>query len=205
MENTKVQTRRSAPNSLIYAVVILAFGVAVPFGKGLGFFDPTVLSAYACLGALFAGPAAAHNFQKRPASFGQAAGWIVKAVLFGELLAVAMLACGVATVFETNRAAFFPPDLETLADSLLLGLSASLALASLAAWVSIEFSGGAARMALRLIFLGLLALFYLRGRWLPAVAGPGTLISVMASLTFLMLLRQRLKKSPIANAGPAAP
>jgi len=51
----------------------------------------------------------------------------------------------------------------------------------------------------------LLALFYLRGRWLPAVAGPGTLISVMASLTFLMLLRQRLKKSPIANAGPAAP
>lgn len=49
-------------------------------------------------------------------------------------------------------------------------------------------------MALRLIFLGLLALFYLRGQWLPAVAGQGILFSVMGAAVFLMLLRQRLRK-----------
>ncbi len=188
------KSKRAARNGVIYVLLILAFGVAVPAGKGLGFFDPTLLAAYACLGTVFAGPSAAHKFAQRPASFGQAMRWIVRAVLFGELVAIAMLACGTATVYYRNRLAFFPPDLETLGYSLLLGLAASLALASMAAWVTVEFSAGAARMALRLIFLGLLALFYLRGQWLPAVAGQGILFSVMGAAVFLMLLRQRLRK-----------
>jgi hypothetical protein len=187
-----MEKQRAIRDGIIYFLLTVAFGVAVPAMKGLGFFDPTLLSAYACLGMVFAGPFATQAFEKRPASFGQAAGWIGKAVLLGELLAIAMLACGTATVYYLNRAAFFPPDLETLAYSLMLGLAASLALAALAAWVTIEFSAGASRMALRLIFLGLLALFYLRGQWLPAVAAPGILISLMAASVFLMLLRQRL-------------
>src|SRR5580658_305102 len=150
---------RAVRNGVIYVLLILVFGIAVPASKGLGFFDPTMLSAYACLGTVFAGPFAAHRIEKRPASFGQAVGWILKAVFFAELLAIAMLACGVATVFYGSVAAFFPPDGEVLASSLLLGLAASLALASLSAWITAEFSAGAARMALRLIFLGLLALF----------------------------------------------
>lgn len=189
-----MEIQRVARNGVIYVLLILAFGVAVPASKGLGFFDSSLLSAYACLGTVFAGPAAAQKFEKRPASMAQALGWIGKAVLFGELLAIAMLACGTVTVFELNRAAFFPPDVESLGYSLLLGLTASLALASLAAWVTAEFSAGVARMALRVVFLALLALFYFRGRWLPTVAETGTLISLMAAATFLALLRQRLVK-----------
>jgi hypothetical protein len=181
-------------NSVIYVLLILAFGVAVPAAKGLGFFDPTLLAAYACLGTIFAGPAAAQKFQKRPASLGQAVRWIVRAVLFGELIATAMLACGVATVYYTSRSGFFPPDLVTLGYSLWLGLAACLALASLAAWVSLEFSAGAARMALRLIFVGLLVLYYLRGAWLTDVAVPGILICLMAAVVFTMLLRHALRK-----------
>ena len=191
---------RAARNAVIYVLLILVFGVAVPASKGLGFFDPTMLSAYACLGTVFAGPFAAHRMEQRPASFGQAAGWILKAVFFAELLAVAMLACGVATVYYRSVAAFFPPDSEVLAYSLSLGLAASLALASLSAWFTVEFSARAARMALRVIFLGLLALFYLRGRWLPVVIEPGILISLMAAATFLMLLRHSLRKPGPAGA-----
>jgi hypothetical protein len=196
-----MQIPRAARNGVIYALLILVFGVAVPASKGLGFFDPALLSAYACLGTVFAGPLAAHKFEKRPASFGQAAEWIVRAVLLGELVAIAMLACGVATVFYTSQGGFFSPDLESLTDSVALGAAASLALASLAAWITAEFSAGAARMVLRLILLGLLVLFYLRGQWLPAVTGPGILISLMAAATFLMLLRQRLKQLGLTKAG----
>jgi hypothetical protein len=190
--------QRAVRNGVIYALLILIFGVAVPYRKGLGFFDPAILSAYACLGTVFAGPLAAHKFEKRPESLGQALGWIVRSVLAAEAVAMAMLVCGVATVFFMNRPAFFPPDVESLASSAMLGLAASLALASIAAWVTAEFSAMAARMVVRMILLGLLVLLYLRGEWLPAESGPGVLISAMAAATFLMLLRQRLKQT-----GPA--
>jgi hypothetical protein len=196
----EIPRKRAARNGVIYALLILAFGVAVPAGKGLGFFEPSLLAAYACLGTIFAGPFAAQKFERRPASLAQAIGWIARAVLLGELIAMAMLASGTATVFLMNRAAFFPPDLETLGYSILLGWAASLALASLAAWITAEFSAGVARMALRLIFLGLLVLFYLRGQWLPTVAGRGILISSMAAATFLMLLRQRLKRTELTKS-----
>jgi hypothetical protein len=181
-------------NSIIYVLLILAFGIAVPASKGLGFFDPTLLAAYACLGTIFAGPAAAQKFVERPVSFRQAIRWIVRAVLFGELIAVAILASGVATVYYTSRGGFFPPDLVTLGYSLWLGLAACLALASLAAWIAVEFSAVAARMALRVVFVGLLALYYLRGAWLTDVAPIGILICLMAAVTFTMLLRHALRK-----------
>jgi hypothetical protein len=199
MPAPRIQIKPAVRNGVIYALLILAFGVAIPASKGLGFFDTTLLSAYACLGTVFSGPAAAQAFEQRPESFGQAVGWIARAVLFGELLAIAMLACGVATVYYVS-VAFFPPDSETLASSLLLGLAASVALASLAAWVAVEFSTGAARMALRLILLGLVAMFYLRGGWLQSVTWPGILISLTASAVFLALLRRGLSKPDLRKA-----
>jgi hypothetical protein len=199
MPIAETKNKRTALNVVVYAVLVVAFGIAVPGSKGLAFFDPTLLAAYACLGTIFAGPAAAQKFTERPASFMQAMHWIVGAILFGELIAIAMLGCGVATVFYTNRNSFFPPDLETLGYSLLLGLAGCLALASLAAWVTVEFSAGAARMALRVIFVGLLVLFYLRGAWLPDVAGTGILFSLIAALVFAMLLRQRLAKQELTK------
>lgn len=192
MQSQGVQSQGAVRNAIIYGMVIVAFGIAVPAAKGLDFLDPVLLSAYACLGIVFAGPAAAKAFEKRPTSLAQAVKWIAKAVLLGESVAVAMLACGVATVYERNRAAFFPPDLESLAYAALLGLAGSLALASLGALVSLTFSPGAARMTMRLTFLGLLALFYLRGRWLPNVAEIGTLVCLFFAGAFVLLLKQTL-------------
>ena len=185
-------TQRVIRNSTLYVLAVLAFGVAVPLAKGLGFLDPVLLSAYACLGIVFAGPAAAQAFEKKPASLGEAARWILKAVFFGELVALAMLGCGLATVFFRHRAAFFPPDVESLAEAALLGLAASLAVASLSAWTALQFSASAARMVMRLVFLGLLVLFYLRGRWLPEVYLSGALYCAGVTLVLLLLMRRRL-------------
>jgi hypothetical protein len=187
-----METERTIRNGLTYAVVILVFGVAVPVGKGIGFFDPVLLAAYACLGILFSGPAAAQAFEQQPASTAQALHWILKAALFGELLAVATLGCGVGTVYLTARSYVFPPDLELLAYALGLGLAGSLALAALAGWATIRLSPGAARMALRLVYLALLALFYFKGRWLPNVVETATVFSLLAAALFVMLLRMRL-------------
>ncbi len=187
-----MDTRRALRNGVIYLFVILLFGVAVPAAKGLGFFDPVLLSAYACLGIVFAGPAAAQAFEKRPASLAVALRWIVKAALFGEGIALAMVASGLTTVYLMNRSAFFRPDMETVGYALLLGLSGSLALAALAGWVRLELSSGAARMTMRLVFLGLMALFFFKGRWLPDVLEIGTLLCLAVAGLFLLLMRRRL-------------
>lgn len=187
-----METGRALRNVLTYAAVILVFGVGVPAGKGVGFFDPVLLAAYACLGVVFAGPAAAQAFEQRPASLPQALGWIGKAALFGELLALAMVGCGVGTVYATARGYVFPPDLQLIAYASGLGLAASLALAALAAWMAIRLSPNAARIGLRLVYVGLLALFYLRGRWLPSVVETATVFSLLAAALFVALLRMRL-------------
>src|SRR5579884_559753 len=130
-----MEVRAGFRNGAIYFLVIAAFGIAVPYAKGLGFLDPVLLSAYACVGLLFAGPMAAQAFAVRPESLKQAVKWILKAAVVGEAVAVAMLACGIATVFLKTRPVFFPPDLETMFYAVLLGFTASLATATLSAWI----------------------------------------------------------------------
>src|SRR5579884_2578665 len=98
---------RYARNFLVYAVLIVAFGVFLPWQKGLDFFDPVLLAAYACMGILFAGPAAANAFQNRPQSMAQALRWISVAVGFGEAIALAMLILGLATVKLTHKLLLF--------------------------------------------------------------------------------------------------
>ena len=181
---------------LIYVLLVAAFGVVVPRMKGLEFFNPELMSAYACIGMVFAGPAAAEAFKKKPGSMVEATQWIFRAVLFAEAIAVAMLLCGILTVYLTHlHSVFFLPNLEQLATSEALGVTGSLTLAVLAAWLTLRYSSGVARGALRVVFLGLLALFFLRGQWLPDTAGVGAIIALAASLVLFGLLRMGLKRA----------
>ena len=43
----------------VYLVVIAIFGVFLPWQRGRDFLDAVILGAYACLGVVFAAPAAA--------------------------------------------------------------------------------------------------------------------------------------------------
>src|SRR6185437_705197 len=95
-----VRARFSLRTILIHAALIAVFGVALPWSKGIGFIDPVITSAYACLGILFAAPAAAQAFEQRPRSAKEAFARIGLAVLYGEAMAIAMLGAGRASCRE---------------------------------------------------------------------------------------------------------
>src|SRR5438876_6059194 len=84
----------------IYLLVIGVFGVFLPWQKGRDFLDSVMLGAYVCLGVVFAAPAAAAEFEKIPTTE-KALARIAISVLYGELVAVAMLLLGMITVYES--------------------------------------------------------------------------------------------------------
>jgi hypothetical protein len=183
-------------------LLVVVFGVVVPVLKRIEFFDPVLMSAYACIAMVFSGPAVAEAFRTKPGSFGEAFKWILQSVLFGEIIAAAMLACGILTVYLTHlRTIFFLPDLVNLAVSGAFGLAGSLALAGLAGWVTLRFSRGVARGTLRIVFLALLVVFFLRGQWLPAAAASGIPIALALAAVFVILLRRELKRDETRTAG----
>jgi hypothetical protein len=61
-----------------------------------------------------------------------------------------------------------------------------------AVWLAVQFSPNTAKAVVRLTFVGLLAAFYLRSGWLPAVALRGAGIAVLASVVFFLALRAAL-------------
>jgi hypothetical protein len=185
---SRIGTLRSI---LLHLALLLAFGIWIPRMKGLDFLDSPVLGAYACLGLIFAAPAAAQAFQDGFPTFAQALARVFASVLYGELVVAALLAAGIGTVYVTRRGGFVPtPDWETLARCALFGLSASAMLASLAAWVTVEFSRRIAMVCLRVAFFGLLILFYYHGQRLPDVGLIGAAACLGPAAAFLVLLRR---------------
>jgi hypothetical protein len=180
---------------LIHVALIAAFGIWVPWVKGSDFTDPVLLASYACIGLLFSGPAAAQIFgEARPASRGELVRGLAISVLYGEFMAVSILLAGFATLYISQRHGYVaPPDLLSLATAALLGLSGSLALACTAAWIALRFSSRTARNALRVIFLGLLCLFFFRARWLPEVAGKAAIIALLIPAALSVPLKKEVR------------
>jgi hypothetical protein len=61
----------------------------------------------------------------------------------------------------------------------------------MAAWITIQFSSRMAMVALRILFLLLFGLFFLRSWWLPTIAGWGALAALGIAGCFLVLLKLR--------------
>lgn len=182
------------PTVLLYAALIAVFGVLLPWTKGLDFLDPVMTAAYACLGVLFAGPASAEAFaEKRPDSMKTALRSVAKAVIYGEGLAVAMLIAGVATVSISRGRRLRLPELDVLGEAGLLGLMASTALALIAGWITLRFSHGAARRALRYVFLAMLAAFFFWSRWLPEAALRGAALAAVVAGAMIFVLRRQVE------------
>ena len=177
---------------ILHLILIAIFGVFIPLRKGLGFLEPIMITAYACLGVLFAAPAAANAFSKgRPQSMREALVRSAKAVGYGEGLALVMLTVGVITVSVANGRALYP-ELDVVGEGAALGLTASTALALLAGWMTLRFSAAWARVGMRLIFMGLLTLFVLEGARLPEIALRGVELSVGFSALMVILLRREV-------------
>lgn len=177
---------------LLYLLLIGVFGVFLPWQKGRDFLDSVMLGAYACLGVVFAAPAAASPFENDP-KIGRASARVAISVLYGELVAGAMLLLGIITVYVVHRDRILVgPDLQSLLECAAFGLALSLAVSTAAVWLSVRFSPGAAKGAVRVVFLGLLAAFYFRSGWLPSVALRGAGIALLASILFFIGLRSTL-------------
>src|SRR5579863_4082309 len=74
---------------LIHVLIVLVFGVWVPWKRASIFLNPVVTAVFCCLGVLFAGPAAAQVFGgDPPESTGDAAARIVWAAGYGEMMTV---------------------------------------------------------------------------------------------------------------------
>jgi len=178
--------------AILHLILIGIFGVFLPLRKGLGFLEPIMITAYACIGVLFAAPAAASAFSKgRPQTMREAGVRAVKAVAYGEGLALVMLIAGVVSVSVANGKALYP-ELDVLGLGAALGLAASTALALFAGWMTLRFSAAAARMGLRVIFVGLLVLFVFKGERLPEIPLRGVELSVALSALMVILLRREV-------------
>lgn len=176
----------------VHLALIVIFGILLPWWKGIDFFDPVILSAYGSLGILFAAPAAVQAFgESRPQSMAQATARIAIAVMYAQAMALAMAASGVITVYAAAHPPF-PPDFKALALALGFGTAASIALAAIAGWVTLESSAAAAKLTVRIVFLVLLGLFFFRSRWLPDVTGEGAWIALAAAALALALMRRRI-------------
>jgi hypothetical protein len=177
---------------ILHLILIAIFGVFLPLRKGLGFLEPIMITAYACVGILFAAPAAAKAFSRgRPQSMREAGVRAAKAVGYGEGLALLMLITGVVSVSVAHGRALFP-ELDVLGEGAALGLAASTALALFAGWMTLRFSAHAARMGMRVIFIGLLVLFVFRGERLPEIPLRGVELSVALSALMIILLRREV-------------
>jgi hypothetical protein len=175
---------------VVHILVVGIFGVFLPWWMGIQFLDPVTITAYCCLGVMFSAPAAAQAFAgDRPGSVREAVARIAVTVLYGEIMAVAIVLAGFLTVLSTHSRALFAPDFLSLGEALALGLSGSLAMAAIAAWVALRFSAGVARMALRIIFLTLLLLLVFRSRSLPDVEVAGTLVCLGVAVVMMVALR----------------
>ena len=151
-----------------------------------------MITAYACLGVLFAAPAAAKAFSKgRPQSMSEAAVRAAKAVGYGEGLALVMLIAGVTSVSVAHGRALYP-ELDVLGEGAALGLAASTALALSSGWMTLRFSAAWARVGMRLIFMGFLILFVLQGSRLPDLPLRGVELSVALSALMVILLRREV-------------
>ena len=177
---------------ILHLVLIAIFGVFLPLRKGVGFLEPIMITAYACLGVLFAAPAAASAFSKgRPQTMREAGVRAAKAVGYGEGLALVMLIAGVVSVSVAQGRALYP-ELDVLGEGVLLGLAASTALALFSGWMTLRFSAAWARVGMRLVFMGLLILFVLQGSRLPEIWLRGVELSVALSALMVILLRREV-------------
>jgi hypothetical protein len=190
-----LRPRGGARMLLVHLAILAVFGVVFPWMRPAVFLDPVVPAAYACLGLLFAGPAAAQAFAlERPQSTTEALARAIRAAAYGELISALVLLAAFATVYMAHRYAF-APDLGTLPGAVWLGLAASLAAACVAGWITLYASAPAARRLLRVAFLFLLALFLLHPESLPDMAPQAALLCLLIAAAALYAISRAVAKS----------
>ena len=172
----------------LHAVIWGVFGGLLPWQKGLDFYDPQILTAYACLGCVFAIPLAVKTGQTN--RFELVLGRVIGALAYGEFMAVGMLLLGIGVVYATRTRIYFPPAWGDVLEAIVFGAGLTLALVLLGVWCSLRFSPAAAQRILRVVLFGLLVAYFYRGRMLPEAIRPAMAIVFGVAAALMVLLRR---------------
>jgi hypothetical protein len=159
-----------ARQAVVVLIVVIAFGILVPVYKGVGFLDPRIIAAYACLAILFVAPASAElsatHGKDTPAA--GILGRIAIIVAWGWGITVLIVATAIVTLnIVTRRPGFAVPPVRFLAAVLVFSLSASSAIAMLGAVLARRFSAAQVKNILRTAFLIILLSLAFGSRFLP--------------------------------------
>lgn len=161
---------RVARQGLVVLVVVVTFGILVPWYKGFLILDPRILGAYACLALLFVAPATADLSQEQqsemtPATLLARIGVIVS---YGWAVTVVILITALVTLNLTNRrAGLITPPWGLCAALLVFSLAGSSTVATASAVLARYFSAAGAKSILRAFFLLVLMVLAFSSRLLP--------------------------------------
>ncbi|MBX9600809.1 MAG: hypothetical protein K2X35_07390 [Bryobacteraceae bacterium] len=155
---------------VLNAVVIVTFGVWIPYTKGFDFLDVLFQLAYAMIGALFVAPAALALFAApfRATSTREIHTKALAAAGFGWLASLLILSIGLIAVNQFHWIGrWVLPSLRVFLSAAAIGLSLAIAISYLAANLSLRFASGTAQALVRILFLLILGIVAFRERLLP--------------------------------------
>jgi len=153
--------------AVVLLLIVVAFGILVPWFKGFAFLDPRMIVAYACLALLFVAPASAEAFAGREnnASAAGALRKIFRVVAYGWGITLLIIVSAFVTINLTKwQGSVLTPPAEVCAAALLFSLTASIAVAASSAVLARYFSAGVVKLVLRLGFLLVLLAFAFSSR-----------------------------------------
>jgi hypothetical protein len=159
-----------ARQAVVILLVVIAFGILVPFIKGLGMLDSRIIALYACLGLLFVAPASV-EWAAGPGKAAPVRDIITRiAIIVGWGWGMTLVILGTAIVTMNlvgRRGGFAAPPFRFLAAVLTFSLTASIAVALLGAVLARRFSASQVKSILRGGFLVILIALVVLPRVLP--------------------------------------
>jgi hypothetical protein len=207
--------------ALVLLIVVLTFGILVPWYQGVAFLQPWTIAVYGCMSLLFVAPAAAGFWSANPGPMPVRTLLARLALLVGYGWGVAVLTL-IAAVLTLNlvvrRGWFLPQSQALFAAVLVFSLTASSAMAVLSALLARRFSAVTAKGVLRALFLGTLMLIAFGSRLFPEswlivigdhttrravtqLAWEGSLIALVAAALLFAGLLDMLQKHPAQSPG----
>src|SRR5690349_5472633 len=205
----------------VLILIVVAFGILVPWYKGFALLDPQMILAYACLAVLFVAPASAESAAARRQDEAPKAvlGGIAVVVAYGWGITLLILLTAFVTLNLTNwRGAMITPPAMLCSAALLFSLMVCIVVAALSAVLARRFTAASVKTILRLGFLAVrLALAFnspvLPGRWQIVISEHPTrraitrlgwegsaVCAIIAALLLIPLLR---KPAEASDPGPA--
>ncbi len=159
-----------ARQALVVLIVVVTFGILVPWYKGVAFLQPWVVAIYGCMALLFVAPAAS-NFRDAnpdPLPAGTLLGRLFQLALFAWAIGLLTLAAAVTTVsLVYGHGRFLTIPTALYGAVLVFSLIASTAVACLSALLARRLTAANARGILRGLFLLVLMAFAFGPRFFP--------------------------------------